>query len=130
MVRTVADRCFLRNVTVRINHLVRTVAKQELGLNIPGGLAHHIFCPVLLEQRGDFQTALKIRPDTHKADVKVANPDTLQYLHIGTVPDLGAGHNRHHSLHIVFLHVDDHHLVFALHHLPAQMLAEPSKPYY
>ena len=77
MVRTVADCRFLRNVPIRIDHLVCAVAQQELGLNIPGRLAHHVFCPVFLEQGGNFQTALKVRPDTHKADIKVADPDTL-----------------------------------------------------
>ena len=52
---TESDRCPLCQLLFRVDHFIRTVAQQELGLYIPLCTRDHKLCAQLLEQRCCFQ---------------------------------------------------------------------------
>jgi hypothetical protein len=128
MVGAVAHGDLFCDVPVRVDHFIRAVPEKEFGVDIPVGLADHIFASQLFHHAGNLQTALKIRSDADKAHVKVVDPQCPKHILIGTVSDLGADHIGKHLLQILLHLIHDHQLIAQIRQILAEMAAEPSHP--
>ena len=73
MIGGITDGCPSGNLFFRINHLVRSVSKQELGLHILFRPGNHLFSSQFFQKRSCFQRALEIPADGHNADIKISD---------------------------------------------------------
>ena len=80
------------HVAVRIDNLIRTVSKQELGMHIPVCLADDIFSAHLLHETCYLKRTLKIGADAYKNQIEIVNSECFYYLWVSTVTYLHLGH--------------------------------------
>ena len=83
MVAAVAHRRPVGDLLFRVDDLVRTVAQEELGMDVPGGPGEHKGSTIFLEQCGGFQRALEAVSDGHHAEIEVPHPQGADKLGIG-----------------------------------------------
>ena len=124
----VSDRCPLCQLLFRIDHFIRTVAQQELGLYISLCTRDHKLCAQLLEQRCCFQRTLKIAADGYDTHIKITNTKGAQKVFAGAVTDLCIRHIGKHSVHTVLIAVDRHDLMTQFIQFLRNMAAKTAKP--
>ena len=129
VVEAVALRPLLRDVLIRVDHLVRPVAQQKLRLDVPRRLADHPLCPELLHKACDLQTALEVGADAHKHDIKIPDADTFQDLLARAVADPGARRVRNHVLELLLVLIHDHDIVPVLQEISRQVMSETPHSY-
>lgn len=67
VVGAVPHRRPVGHLLLRVDHVIRAVAQQELGVDIPGRPGQHEGGALLLQQSGSLQRALEVIPNGHHA---------------------------------------------------------------
>src|SRR5699024_6361937 len=84
-----ADGYPLRRVALGVYHGVGAAAQEELGLQVPVGLAVDLLGPQLLELVGYLQAGLEAVVDADEAGVKAGYVEGAQGLYVRAVAYLG-----------------------------------------
>ena len=83
-------------------------------------------CSHLFYQTGYLQTALEIRANADKADIKIGNAKALENSLIGTVSNLRAYYVGEHRLQPFFHLIHDHDLLSQPGQIVAEVMTKPA----
>ena len=124
MVRSITHRRPTGHLLFRINNIIRTVAQQELCMDIPRRPGQHKGRTVLLQQGGGLQRTLKIVSNSHHTQVKIPDAQGGDELLVGAVSDLGVGHQGQNVIYTLFVAVHGQHLMAQFPQLFRHVAAE------
>lgn len=127
VVRAVTDGRPGRQLLFGVDHLIRAVAQEKLGVHVARRARYHKARAQVLQQRGGFQRALKIVSDGHDAHIEIAHPQRRHELLVLAVADLRAGHIGQRRLHALLAPVYGHNLMPELMQLDGNMASKPSQ---
>ena len=114
MVGAVPHRRPAGGLPLRINHVIRAVAQQKFGVDIPCRPGQDEACALLLQQGRGLQRALEVVSNGHHAQVKVPHPQGGDERLAGAVPDLRVGHQVQRVVDPLLVFVHRQHLVVQL----------------
>ncbi|CAN4022698.1 Class D sortase, partial [Dysosmobacter welbionis] len=114
MVGAVPHRRPAGGLPLRINHVIRAVAQQKFGVDIPCRPGQDEACALLLQQGRGLQRALEVVSNGHHAQVKVPHPQGGDERLAGAVPDLRVGHQVQRLVDPLLVFVHRQHLVVQL----------------